>query len=285
VAASRTTALEPARTHLRWVLFSAGPRRMAVARLMLLLVLLAVWQFGAPLLRIPSFLLPTPTAVASALVQQLTASPLSSESLYFHAAVTLTEGLTGFFLGGLVGLLLGTILAHSSFLERMVLPYIMGFESVPKVAVAPLIVIWFGIGMTSKIVLVFLLSFFPLLINSLVGFKSVDSERIELLTSLKASRWQIFRLVRIRSALPAIFAGIELAILFSLTGSIVGEFLAGQAGLGVLIQRTQRDFNLAGTFATLIFLAVVGVLLMGITRMIHRRVLFWAPSELSDTNI
>jgi NitT/TauT family transport system permease protein len=261
-------------------------QRLAIGRLLLLGLFLGLWQVGAPLLRVPSFLLPTPAAIAGALARGLVVSPLAPDSFYYHAAVTLTEGFVGCLLGGALGLLLGTALAYSPLLERVTLPYIVGFQSVPKVAVAPLIIIWFGIGMTSKIVLVTLLAFFPLLINSLLGFKSVEPERLELLASLRASRWQVFRLVMVRSALPAILAGVEMAILFSLTGSIVGEFLAGQAGLGVLIQRTKTSFNIAGTFAVLITLALVGVLLVVLVRHVRCRLVFWAAADRRlDTNL
>lgn len=257
-------------------------QRLFVGRVLLLVGFLALWQLGAPALGIPTFLLPTPLAIGNALGTGLLASPLAADSFYFHAGVTLTQGFVGVAIGGLVGLMLGTLLAYSSVAERLVLPYIMGFQSVPKVAIAPLIIIWFGLGMESKIVLVCLLAFFPLLINSLVGFKSVDPERLELMAGLTATRWQTFKTVSIRSALPAIFAGFEMAILFAITGSIVGEFLGGQAGLGVLIQRTQRSFNLAGTFAALIFLASCGVAVTFALRAIRKRILFWAAAQRAE---
>jgi NitT/TauT family transport system permease protein len=287
VVTQQTAIAAPARrVPLGWPVLRSRRQRLALGRVLLFGVLLAVWQFGTPLLRVPSFLLPTPTAIGAALVKGLLVSPLVPDGFYYHAAVTLAEGFAGCLLGGVVGLFLGTALAYSPLLERVTLPYIMGFQSVPKVAVAPLIIIWFGIGMSSKIVLVTLLAFFPLLINSLLGFKSVEPERLELLASLRASRWQVFRLVMVRSALPAILAGVEMAILFSLTGSIVGEFLAGQAGLGVLIQRTKSSFNLAGTFAVLITLALIGVLLVVLVRLMRRKLVFWAAADRRlDTNL
>ena len=268
-----------------WAGLASRKARLRMARASILVGLLALWEFGAPLAGIPRFLLPQPSAIAAALAKGLFTSPVAPDGFYFHMATTMTQGFVGFLIGGSLGLLMGTSLAYFPFLERTVLPYIMAFQSLPKVAVAPLIIIWFGLGMESKIVLVMLLTFFPLLINSLVGFKNVDQERIELLTSLKASNWQIFWKVRLQSAMPAIFAGIEMAILFAVTGSIVGEFLGGQAGLGVLIQRYQRAFNLAGSFATIIVLATTGVLLMAITRMIRERLLFWSAAQQTETNL
>ena len=244
----------------------------------LLIAVLGVWEAVVVQFHIPSYILPRFSTVAVALWDGLDAKLMARDGYWLHSGVTLAEVLLGFLIGSAIGLLLGVIIAQSRLLEATIRPYVTAFQSLPKVAVAPLIVLWFGYNMSSKVIIVCLLTFFPLLVTSLAGFKSVDNDRIDLLRSLSASPWQIFWKVRFPSALPYIFAGLDIAIVFAVVGAIVGEFVGAQLGLGVLIMQMNASMDVAGSFSVFILLALVGIALSQILRMIERRVLFWAPS-------
>jgi len=254
------------------------PRNPAL-RIALLAASLAVWEAAVRVLRIPAFILPTPSQVGAALYRG-TVSGIYLE----HIWITLAETLLGFALGSVIAFVVGTALAASQSVEYYLYPFIVMFQSVPKVALAPLVVIWFGLGLTSKVVSAALIAFFPLLVNTVVGLRSADEDRIDLMRSLSASELQIFRMLRLPSALPFIMAGLEVAMVFSLVGAIVGEFVGAEAGLGMLIQSRNFSMDVAGEFALLFILAAMGLALNAILVSVRRRVLFWDPSQKAAAN-
>ena len=245
----------------------------------LFVVVVGGWELVVRVFKIASYILPPPSQIAVALFRGLNAGPLAREGYWLHAGITLSETLMGFFIGSSVGLLLGIVISQVRLMECTLRPYIIAFQSLPKVAVAPVIVLWFGFGMTSKVVIVCLLTFFPLLVTSMAGFKSVELERIDLLKSLAATPWQIFWKVKFPSALPYIFAGLDMAVVFSVVGAIVGEFVGAQRGLGVQILQMNFAMDIAGTFSVFVILSVMGVGLHQVLQRVKARVLFWAPSE------
>ena len=245
---------------------------------LLLVAVLGGWELVVRVFDIPSYILPSFSSVAVGLWRGLDSGMFARDGYWLHTGVTLAEVLLGFVIGSAVGLLMGVTIAQSRLLEATVRPYVVAFQSLPKVAVAPIIVLWFGYNMSSKVIIVCLLTFFPLLVTSLAGFKSVDNDRIDLLRSLSASPWQIFWKVRFPSAMPYIFAGLDIAIVFAVVGAIVGEFVGAQVGLGVLIMQMNASMDVAGSFSVFIVLALVGLALSQILRRIERRVLFWAPA-------
>jgi NitT/TauT family transport system permease protein len=157
------------------------------------------------------------------------------------------------------------------------------FQALPKVALAPLVLVWFGVGLPSKVVLAGLIAFFPLMVNTIVGLRSVDEDRINLMRSLDASETQIFWMLRLPSALPFIMAGLEVAMIFALIGAIVAEYVGATAGLGVLINSLNFGGDVAGIFSILLILSVMGLLLNQVIVLIRRRVLFWDASQKSVT--
>jgi NitT/TauT family transport system permease protein len=185
----------------------------------------------------------------------------------------------GFIFGSALGLALGTAVAMSPHVEFFLYPYIVMFQSLPKVALAPLIVVWFGLGLTSKVINAALVAFFPLLVNTMVGLRSADEERVSLMRSLAASDSQIFWMLRLPNALPFVMAGLDVAMIFALIGAIVAEFVGAQAGLGMLIQSMNFTMDVSGQFSVLLILSVVGLVLNRGILLIRRRVLFWDPSE------
>jgi NitT/TauT family transport system permease protein len=167
------------------------------------------------------------------------------------------------------------------YVEFFFYPYIVMFQSLPKVALAPLIVVWFGLGLTSKVINAALVAFFPLLVNTMVGLKSADEDRVSLMRSLAASNQQIFWMLRLPNALPFVMAGLYVAMIFALIGAIVAEFVGAQRGLGMLIQSMNFNMDVSGQFSILIILSLVGLVLNRNIMLIRRRILFWDPSEKS----
>jgi NitT/TauT family transport system permease protein len=241
--------------------------------------LLLVWEAIVRLAHIPVFLLPAPSAIFVALYRGIT-SGLYEE----HIVVTLSETAMGFIVGSLGGLLLGTCVALSRRFDYFISPVIVMFQAMPKVALAPLIIVWFGLGMTSKVMNSALVCFFPLMINTIAGLRSAEEDRVSLMRSLDASPMQIFTMLRVPNALPYIFAGLEIAMIFALIGAIVGEFVGAQAGLGMLIQSMNFTLDVAGQFSVLLILSVIGLVLNAGVSLVRRRVLFWdAAARQSST--
>ena len=230
------------------------------------------------LLEVPVYILPPPSKVVAALWRGF------SSGLYIHHLYyTLVETLLGFLVGSLLGFSLGTAVALNRFVDYFLYPYIVMFQSLPKVALAPIIVIWFGLGISSMVVNAALVAFFPLLVNTMVGLRSADEDRVNLMRSLAATERQIFWMLRLPSALPFVMAGLDVAMIFALIGAIVGEFVGSRAGLGMLIQSMNFNMDVAGQFSILIVLSVVGLVLNKGIAVIRRRVLFWDPSEKART--
>jgi NitT/TauT family transport system permease protein len=248
--------------------------RNFMLRLVFIVGLLALWEATVRILGIPAFLLPTPSAVGMALYRGI------ASGLYeAHIGVTLSETALGFIVGSLGGLFLGTCVALSRRFDYFIYPIVVMFQAMPKVALAPLIIVWFGLGMTSKVVNSALVCFFPLMINTIVGLRSADEDRISLMRSLAASPMQIFAMLRVPNALPYIFAGLEIAMIFALIGAIVGEFVGAEAGLGMLIQSMNFTMDVAGQFSILLILSVVGLVLNLSVTLVRKRLLFWDPAS------
>jgi NitT/TauT family transport system permease protein len=239
-----------------------------------LIAFLILWEVMVRLLDVPKILLPPPSAVAVALWRDMT-----SGFLLPHFLVTLWEITSGFSIGAGIGVVLGVAIGQSAFLERVFYPYVVAFQTVPKVAIAPIIVIWFGYGLTSKIIITATISFFPVLANTIVGLRSTPREQIEMLRTCTATEWQIFRMARLPQALPFIFVGLDVAIVVSVIGAIVGEFVGAKAGLGYMILQKNFTFDTAGVFAILIVLSLIGILLHWAVVSVQRRLLFWAESS------
>lgn len=248
-------------------------------------VFVVAWDLIVRVFQVPTHMVPPPVMVAKALMRGLVASPFARDGYWFHAGYTLAAALLGFGLGSTAGIVIGTLISQWRSLEATLKPYIVAFQSLPKVALAPIIAIWFGFGITSKVVICALLTFFPLMVNSLEGFKSVEADRIELMRSLSATRWQVFRMVSLPSALPFIFAGLDMAIVYAIIGAIVGEFTSGRNGLGVLIVSMNYALDMAGAFSVFIVLSLMGITLSGLLNVIRRRVLFWAPAARQQRSI
>ena len=241
---------------------------------LVLVVFVLGWEGIVRAWQVPELLVPAPSAIGRALVAGLTSR------LYLdHFGVTLYESLLGFLIAAAAGIACGTVIAQFRVIEQTLYPYLVALQTLPKIAIAPLLIIWLGFGLTSKVVIAALVAFFPILVNVIVGLKTVDASKLDLMRSLDASRWQTFRYVTFPNALPFVFAGLDIAIVFSVLGAIVGEFVGSQRGLGNLILQFHTSLDIAGMFAVLLLLAVLGVGLHLAIQAIQRRVIFWAQAD------
>jgi NitT/TauT family transport system permease protein len=238
-------------------------------------VILAVWQFVPTLFGVSKLLLPTPSSVIGS-VWLLFDRGLLVENF----VITLVEALVGFAAGSVSAIFIAFLVTRSLLVERMLMPYLVGFQALPKVALAPLIVVWVGIGVESKILIAAIISFFPVLINAIVGFSTVETEKLDLMRSLVASRWQQFRIVIFPNSLPFIFAGLNVGIVLSITGALVGEFIGADRGLGNLLLQLNLNMDISGMFAVLLVLAVLGIILYGLVRFLHVHFVFWAKPDI-----
>jgi NitT/TauT family transport system permease protein len=190
-------------------------------------------------------------------------------------AVTMREVLVGFFGGSLVGFFLALVISEFRPVRTIVYPYVIGLQSVPKTALAPMFLIWFGFGIESKVALVVSTVFFPVLINTLSGIERTDPDQLDMLRAYCGKRWRIFLRVKLPTALPALFAGLELAIVLAMIAAVVAEFLGAVGGLGYRILTYNTNLDMAGEFAALTVLSVTGFVLHAIVRMVGQRLVFW----------
>ncbi len=263
---------------------SQAPRRPLVRSgtvigIVLFAALIAIWEAAVRYLQIPEVLFPAPSAVAVSLWEGLSSSPTSRMSFYIPIVETLSEALGGLAIGFAIGIGLAMLMSRIQAAEHFGMPYVMAFQSLPKVALAPLLIVWFGFGSSSTVVLVATSCFFPILVNTLEGFKSTEIDRVDLLRMMGASRGQIFRVVVMPSALPFVFSGLQIGLVISILSAIVGEFVNGRSGLGARIIIANNSLDIAGSFAILIVLGAIGAGLDYLLRAIRRRALFWSPGE------
>ena len=234
-------------------------------------LLLVAWEALVRWQDYPPYILPSPSLVWHKFVVAV-----ADGTLWRHTRITLIEILAGLALGTLAATLLGYALAKCPWLESLVGPYLVAAQAIPVVAIAPLIIIWAGTGVVAKILVTALTLFFPVLVNTMVGIRSVEPDLMDLMRSLNASRWQIFRLLEVPAALPILLGGLKIGTALAVIGAVVGEFVAADQGLGFLINLTARGtLDTALLFVTLGTLMVIAVGLYLLVSAIERRVLHW----------
>lgn len=229
-----------------------------------------LWQAMVWLGEYPAFILPAPTDVIATF-----SAALADGTLWRHARQTLTEVFAGLFLGLSAATVLGYVLAKNKTLEQLLSPYIVASQSVPVVAIAPLLIIWFGAGQLSKILICTLMVFFPMLINTVVGIRSVDPDLRELFRSLQADRWDTFRLLEVPAALPVLLGGLKVSVTMAVIGAVVGEFVGADSGLGFLINQARGLFNTALVFVAIFALVAIALTLYGVVALLEARLLRW----------
>jgi NitT/TauT family transport system permease protein len=259
---------------VRWV---QALGRLARHRVEILLVPVAMvafiglWGMVARVGDYPAFLLPRPGQVWGRFL-----AVASDGTLWYHTSVTLVEILGGLAMGLTGATLLGYLLAKSPLVERFLSPYIVASQSVPIVALAPLLIVWFGFGLLSKMLVCALTIFFPVLINTIVGLRSVEEDLLDLMRSLQASRWQVFRYLEVPAALPVLLGGLKVGVTLSVIGAVVGEFAQSDRGLGFLVNLANRGlFDTPLMFVALFVLMTIALGLYGLVSGLEALVLRW----------
>jgi NitT/TauT family transport system permease protein len=248
--------------------FKWRPSSQNISIILTLVSLLTVWQLLYLVFTIPEYLVPSPLSIANRFIHD--AGPL-----FKHTWYTLGEVLFGFSISVIIGIPLAILIIHSKYFANTIYPILVGIHCIPMVSIAPLLVIWFGYAFMTKVLIVFLISFFPIVINSVVGLQSMDKEMYSLGRSMRATELQIFTYFRLPKALPTMFGGFKVGITLSVVGAVVSEFVASSQGIGYLqlVANSQLDTTLE--FCALFILAMMGISLFYIVHFLERFTMPW----------
>jgi NitT/TauT family transport system permease protein len=245
------------------------------APLITLSLFVVAWEALVRGFRVPEYLLPTPSGVAGAMLT-------SWRYLGVHSAITVYEILLGFALAGGVGIPLAMLIVYSPVVERGLYPLLVASQAVPKIAVAPLLIFWAGLGLFPKVLVAFAISFFPVVIDTVVGLRSVEPEMLHLARSMGASERKIFVKIRLPTALPNVFAGLKVAVSLAVVGAIVGEFIQADRGLGYALQQATSVLDTRMAFATIVILAAIGMALFAGVEVVERRLTPWSVARRAE---
>jgi NitT/TauT family transport system permease protein len=248
-----------------WIRESAAP-------ILTFALLLVFWELATRYFRIPTWLLPAPSAIAEAFVDW-------RGDLWGHSLVTLYETLAGFALSIALAVPLAVAVVYSPFLRKSIYPILLALQSVPKVAIAPLLALWIGFGLLPKILVVFLVCFFPIIVATATGLGSVSGPVMDLIRSLSATQLQTFVKIRFPHAMPHIFVGLKIAITFAVIGAVIGEFVGSESGLGYLILTSSSQARTPVAFAALVILTVMSIVLYYAIEIIEKFVVPWAEEN------
>lgn len=251
---------------------SVAIRRLVSAGLAVLM--LVVWDLVVRLGIVEEIIVPYPLDVLHALVEEV-----QNSSFWNHLRVTGIETVAGFGIGSAVGFVLGAVLGMSSWIRAVTFPYVVAFQGLPKVVLAPVFITALGFGMGSKIAMAVALAFFPVLLNTMVGILSVDEDQLKVMKVYSASPWQTFRKLTLPSAAPLVFAGLKAGLTFSLIGAIVGEFVGAAEGLGYLLNTYAYQLRIPQVWAVMVVLALLGVLLYWLIELADRKIVYWAKDR------
>lgn len=240
--------------------------------LSILVGLIIVWELWVQLGDVPKWQLPAPSAIVQELVS-------SWGLLWKHTVVTLEEVVLGFLISLAVGIALAVAIAYSRILERSIYPIVISSQTIPIIAIAPLLLIWVGYGIASKVIVVVLICFYPITVNMIDGLKAIDPDMVRMMRTLGASRWQIFTKLQIPTSLPYLFSGIKIGISVSVIGAVIGEWVGASAGLGYLITYSQPLFLTSRVFSAIVILSVLATSLFLLASFIERLMLPWYYNE------
>jgi NitT/TauT family transport system permease protein len=253
---------------------SSSVRNGTAASIALLIVFLAAWQWGPGLLGIPTFIVPPLSMVANEFVHAF-----KFDHLLFHTSVTVGEVLAGFIIGSLLGAFIGYALGMSPTAELALSPYILALQIAPKVAFAPLFILWMGFTVYPKILVAILIVFFPVMVNVLTAVRTVDPDLVNLARAFKATRSQIFWKIEFPTSMPPMFAGLRIGSTLAVIGVVVGELVGGNVGLGYLLTLGEGQADTPMVFVSIVMLTVVGgIAYLGVI-LIERRILHYLPAR------
>jgi ABC-type nitrate/sulfonate/bicarbonate transport system permease component len=234
-------------------------------------VVLACLQWVVPAFGVPDFILPTPAAVLHSMLD-------TDNNLLLHFGVTAFEALGGLLLGTLGGFLLAVVFVHVRPIEDVLYPWVIVLQTVPLVAIAPMLIIWFGNGIVPRIAMSALFAFFPILVNATRGLRQTDAAMLELLDSYAVSRWQLFWTLRLPNCLPFLFAGLKVGSTLAVIGAIVGEFAGAGQGLGFVITVSTYSMDTSRTFAAIAYASLMSISIYLLLLWLERRLVFWQPT-------
>lgn len=246
-----------------------------ISSLLSIIFFIIVWHLYVKFMKVPEFILPSPYNVGLQFVEII-----KDGSLINHMVFTSLGILSGFLLGSLLGFLLGYFILKFKYIDAAIFPYLIAIQATPKVTLIPLFVIWFGLGITSKLLLIILSAFFPVLLNTLIGFRSVPNEYYELMKILRATDKQTLYKIKIPLSLPIILAGLKVAMVQSVIGTIVAEWVSGKAGLGYLLVYASTQFNSRLLIASIFATTLLGLFYYWMIELLEWRVLFWHESRI-----
>ena len=231
-------------------------------------VFLAIWQIGVVVYQVPAYLLPAPTTIARTFIDEF-------PRLLYHGWITTYEMLGGYALAVGIAIPLAIAITSSKRFDEFVMPTMLFFQVVPKVAIAPLFLVWFGVGTTPKVLVAFLISFFPIVIDAAVGLRSMSPEMNDLARSMGASRMQVFARFRLPTSLPYLFSGLKVAATLAIAGAVVGEFVGADKGLGYLLLTTNSNMETALMFATIVALTIIGLAFFYLVEFVEALLIPW----------
>ena len=237
---------------------------------------LAVWEFLVRFLKYPAFILPAPSQIIVRFV-----SSVSDGVLLYLTGITLIEVSAGLIIGTLLALISGYFLAHHPVVESVLFPYIVASQAIPMAAIAPLLTIWFGSGMTPKILICSLVVFFPIQINVIIGLRDIPRNLFDLMHSMRADQKATLRYLEIPAALPVIFGGLRISATLSVIGAVVGELTGANAGLGYLVNTARGQYDTAMVFVAVIMLMLIAIVLYALIMLIEKRALRWQSEDFS----
>jgi NitT/TauT family transport system permease protein len=251
------------------------PIALIIGWIVLVGVLGGLWEWGAEAGYLNPLFFSSPSAIGGAVV-----SGIKGDLLTLHARYTLVAVVLGFLGATVAGIAVAFVLSQIPYLRKLMNPFFTALNSLPRVALAPLFVMWFGIGLFSHVMMAASLTFFVVFANTMAGIESIDQDHLLLARLQGATRWQTFRLFIVPSALPSIFVGLELGFIFGMLGTVSGEMIVGEAGFGVQLQRDAGIFNTKGYFATLLVLVVISAALSGLFQLAKRHLIRWQTLHL-----
>ena len=246
-----------------------------IPSLLLFLFLLGAWQIVTTATQIPLWILPTPSQIGKALWE-------TRQLLWMHTLTTLVETTVGFFLAIMLSLITAGIMVLSPWMKRLLYPFLIISQTVPLIAIAPLLILWLGYGLMPKILIIIIVCFFPITISLIEGLELTDPDLLNLLKSMGATRWQMFYIVRWPHALPSLFAGLKIAATYSVMGAVIGEWLGASSGLGVYLTRSSHSFLTDRVFAVIFVITSLSFVYFALISILERIALPWSSTKQHD---
>ena len=242
--------------------------------LLMIITALTIWEGYVAISQIEKYILPPPSQIINAFFKHWT-------PIYEHAKVTIYEALVGYLVALIVSIILAILIDNNRFLKQGFYPILVASQTIPIIAIGPLITAWFGFGILPKVLVVALVAFFPIVVNMIDGFNSTDKDLINLLKTMKASKWQIFLKVKIPSALPNTFSGLRIAATYSVMGAVIGEWLGASKGLGIYIRNASNSYLIDQVFAAIIVIVGISILFYSVLLIAERVIIPW-NREIED---